>query len=677
MGIGISLATGLVQGFTRNIQEEKAMRLGEQEKLDALNTIIAEAAVGNKNFNKANADKLGDMIKAAQGKMDDRERINIFGQAAERVNVDFTGILSTLANASEDQYKLGGFTWKNEWKGDANTSRMWLPEVAGFFSDPENMETLKSKSPAEIQELWQSVSMARRKLTEDSIDIEKGLTRAIDLTADGELLPGIGPYDEFMTNYYSGRTPTDKSGVGIPLDITRQVIPDQVAAFEAANPGSKVSSVGRPMKIDGTLRYPMMIMPSEELKAKHDELAGKLGLKAENNNALLYYWQDEFMRIPGDPNELPAYTQNALESAIQYGAKMAFPEDIKLSALKSNQETTNYMFNLLNDVTVDNGSDTMTKVYTVAAHLKPPKEPKPTAFFGDKVIVQAKTIQQHVLKKVFGPKAETADFKKFMDGQEELKVAVDDLKRLQTEFLKFVEGADRDADGKLTAEAANMAYENFKKELKVVFDIDQGIFGGLLRDISGIVSLPGQSDSDMRSNTTALTQEYLDKLRAGITDQNDVRMARLEAMRISLAFRMARAADPSGRLSNQDIEIQLRKLGTNFSTIEQATGALNEAIREFTVKQKQYAVFAQYANDTDEATINDYKVVDAAILVDYIDRNANVAEAAAAVAPAASGPFNASNYRKNSTGQLLDMTTGDVITDQTIIDQYDQTVGTI
>ena len=677
MGIGIALATGLVQGFTRNIQEEKAMRLGEQEKLDAYNQILVDAAVSGKNFNQANAQKIGDMIKAAQGKIDSRERINIFGQAGERINTDFTGVLSTLNSAAEDQYTLGGFKWKNEWKGDANTSRMWLPEVAGFFSDPENMETLKSKSPAEIEELWQSVSMARRKLTEDSIDISKGLTRAIDLTADGELLPGIGPYDEFMTDYYSGRTPTDKSGVGIPLDFTRQVIPEQVAAFEAANPGSKVSSVGRPVKIDGTLRYPMMVMPSEELKAKHDELAGKLGLKAENNNALLYYWQDDFMRIPGDPDKLPAYTQNALESAIQYGAKMVFPEDLKLSILKGSQDTVNYMFNLLNDVTVDNGSDIMTKVYTVAAHLKPPKETPAPRFFGDKNFVSGKTIQQYVLKKVFGPKAETADFKKFMDGQEELRVAVDDLKRLQTEFLKFVEGADRDADGKLTAEAANMAYENFKKELKVVFDVDQGIFGGLLRDISGIVSLPGQSDSDMRSNDTALTREYLDKLQAGITDQNDVRMARLEAMRISLAFRMARAADPSGRLSNQDIEIQLRKLGTNFSTIEQATGALNEAIREFTVKQKQYAVFAQYADETDEATANDYKVVDAAILVDYVERNANVAEAVGAVAPAVTGPFNASNYRKNKAGQLLDVTTGDVITDQTIIDQYDQTVGTI
>ena len=109
MGIGIALATGLVQGFTRNIQEEKALRAGEQEKLDAYNAILAEAAVGNKNFNQANADKIGNMIKAAQGKMDARERINIFGQAGERVNVDFTGILSDLTSAAAEDVNQTDF----------------------------------------------------------------------------------------------------------------------------------------------------------------------------------------------------------------------------------------------------------------------------------------------------------------------------------------------------------------------------------------------------------------------------------------------------------------------------------------------------------------------------------------------------------------------------------------
>ena len=35
MGIGAAFATGLVKGFTKNIEEEKARRLAEQQKIDA------------------------------------------------------------------------------------------------------------------------------------------------------------------------------------------------------------------------------------------------------------------------------------------------------------------------------------------------------------------------------------------------------------------------------------------------------------------------------------------------------------------------------------------------------------------------------------------------------------------------------------------------------------------
>jgi hypothetical protein len=204
------------------------------------------------------------------------------------------------------------------------------------------------------------------------------------------------------------------------------------------------------------------------------------------------------------------------------------------------------------------------------------------------------------------------------------------------------------------------------------------MFGGLIRDVKSIVSMPGQSDADMLANNNNLTQEYLDKLNAGIMEQSDVRMARLEAMRISLAFRMARAADPSGRLSNQDIEIQLRKLGTNFSTIEQATGALNEAIREFTIKQEQYAVFEQFAADDYVATPNDLKVVEATLMIDELERGVNAMgrQGSTSAASGAATPPDISNVIKIG-GKYIDQATGNTITDQAIIDAYEAAQGSI
>ena len=55
-----------------------------------------------------------------------------------------------------------------------------------------------------------------------------------------------------------------------------------------------------------------------------------------------------------------------------------------------------------------------------------------------------------------------------------------------------------------------------------------------------------------------------------------------EAIRLTLAAKMARAVDPSGRLSNQDFEIQLRRLGEyTFSTPESINAALLVVKKEF------------------------------------------------------------------------------------------------
>lgn len=55
-----------------------------------------------------------------------------------------------------------------------------------------------------------------------------------------------------------------------------------------------------------------------------------------------------------------------------------------------------------------------------------------------------------------------------------------------------------------------------------------------------------------------------------------------DALRLTLAAKMARAVDPSGRLSNQDFEIQLRRLGQRaFSTPQEIAASIALVRREF------------------------------------------------------------------------------------------------
>jgi len=112
MGIGAALATGLVQGFTQNINNEKARRQGERDKVDKYQEILMNASLNpGKNFSASNAKLLGSMIQNANNQLDDQERINLFGQQGEDIDIDFSGVLSQLQGGTTAQqgYMIGSF----------------------------------------------------------------------------------------------------------------------------------------------------------------------------------------------------------------------------------------------------------------------------------------------------------------------------------------------------------------------------------------------------------------------------------------------------------------------------------------------------------------------------------------------------------------------------------------
>ena len=106
-----ALGLGLVQGFTKNIQEEKAIRASEQQSIDSLNAMITQAALtGGDNFSKANAALIGKAVKAQQAKLDERERIDIFGTPGPRISTDLSSIIPLLQSVdSEDTYTTDFF----------------------------------------------------------------------------------------------------------------------------------------------------------------------------------------------------------------------------------------------------------------------------------------------------------------------------------------------------------------------------------------------------------------------------------------------------------------------------------------------------------------------------------------------------------------------------------------
>ena len=166
------------------------------------------------------------------------------------------------------------------------------------------------------------------------------------------------------------------------------------------------------------------------------------------------------------------------------------------------------------------------------------------------------------------------------------------------------------------------AYTLFKENIKAIIDLDVGIAGAVLRDL-GL----GRVDNDSSASIgikDRLTSGYVDKMQQRLEDAGDdttkegITARKIEAIKISLAFKMARAADPSGRLSNQDVEAQYVRLGRPTFT-KDATLELIELTRgEFQKQADKFKLLIQYGTGADPATDRDFKFIDAAIAYDHL-----------------------------------------------------------
>ena len=682
MGIGYALASGLVKGFTENIGREMEKRAGEVDRINKLRDAIIVSSVGDK-FNNANVEAIQKMISSADQQIKDRGGIDIFGTRSDDILGDdeMTSLLGSLKSTTEDdedeKFYLGGYLLDQEIKRDKAGSYQLLNNWTRIMSDQTNVDMLQTKTAPELAEIQAAITTARRIISTEEVDTKTpGAVKTPNLYGTGEnaMFRGIEAWDNFAKGYFPNNI--DARGVsGWKVPDLSGIVP------KLTEQGVDFASIGQgEAGEDGIISYQYLdLTRMPELQQAHDELATAFGLQGPEKMALLNYWQTSFMNVPGDPDTIAQYTANALEGALEFSLKIANVSEIKLSDIRGSVAGdgafAKLMHNALNEATVKNGADIRSKVYALAAHLPAPVSVKPATMVGDMVTINPQTVQMFILQKVFGPDKDKIKFEEFMKNQSELEGTVTDLVALKDEFLKFVQQIEEN-DGELSVETANMAYEEFKKRVKFVVDIDQGVLGSVLKDIKSVFISDGITDQRMFENDEELTSEYRLHLESLVKSKSGP-MAQLEAMRISLAFRMARAADPSGRLSNQDIEIQLRKLGSNFTSISDAVSAIQISIDEFTRKQQQYAIFAQYASDDYVATPNDLKVVNAAIMIDELERGMPALnKPGSTVGDGAPATPDISNVLKIGD-KYIDQTTGATITDQKIIDAYDTAQGNI
>ena len=106
MGIGYALASGLVQGFTQNIGREMERRKAEKDRLTTYKAALTEALLKDPDdVNAAGIEALQGMVKRAEGQLDEREAINIFGTRGADIDLDmdndFDEVIASINNAQK------------------------------------------------------------------------------------------------------------------------------------------------------------------------------------------------------------------------------------------------------------------------------------------------------------------------------------------------------------------------------------------------------------------------------------------------------------------------------------------------------------------------------------------------------------------------------------------------
>jgi hypothetical protein len=185
----------------------------------------------------------------------------------------------------------------------------------------------------------------------------------------------------------------------------------------------------------------------------------------------------------------------------------------------------------------------------------------------------------------------------------ETRDAIDDV----IEIIKLTNDKNEtDAFSKLR----NFAYGTLSIEEGFLGDVLNAIFGSEENRLL-------KTDGSLYDNgKQALTPKFLKELEDGILEARgkDEIQGQLEALRISVAFKMARAADPSGRLSDQDIKLQLQKLGgANFEIPRVALRKLQTVLKDLKRGFKTLDVMVNYGASEDYMTANDQRYFDGII----------------------------------------------------------------
>ena len=614
MSIGLAFVKGLVGGFSKNIEREREARGADDARIAALENFVFEAATDPK---KRVPDELGNILRDAKQQVADRDPIDIFGRAGDRLNLDMSNLKTMIDEGDAPKFITYGDykitpTSQNMFEKDfeKNTevfSRFWLESFDKHFGDGGRSEVEKF--------------MTYMNKPENSILKQRFLKDWTRYTSEYKNRSG----KSYTTEGITATKFPNVSNRHISADLLKDLLDDQVLGEDESSiqsllkshkaGSSKASQMGVPPLFDeknmfflkfsdGSFKPFKFVDEENGLKAKQ-KLTALRSLAKKNGFGTDAMGLSKFVI---------AYRQ-LLQKPLADGTLATIGDEVIASPNAVRSEFTD-LFHSINLEHLGAGSKIINMTGSQRANVINYLKSKFTYRNAENQLVYNKGAAVRALAAV--TQVPQSDLQAAQD--QDLGVtltapnqfaddmffdtvgikAVDFLEKYEA-TRRTVKGIDKLKELKLTEASASglvaWAKETIGNIVIPTGTLDQlgeFMFGGNSTKIKG----------SLKKGTTKET--LMDIVRRLNTDEFDGtliksvgNLSEQQAYMITLAADMARAVDPSGRLSNQDFEVQLRRLGKAglFQSKIGELSALKQVEDDFKTRLSRIEIIASVLSD--------------------------------------------------------------------------------
>ena len=625
MGIGAAFVTGLVQGFAKNIELERAKRIADEQKLDTLEATLAEYRMKPADERSASGiNAVAAALRSARGEVKDRGRINLFGTSSPGLDIDIANMKGIMDEVGSYEFTLGtGDTkigFNNKRPDNLNTSLAFIGELGAKLQD-EKFRTALRKD----KDVWSGVAeiMGAHHGYMNAQSVQNPGKDGEMLTYDPTAYPWWNDWDTINQSWLN----SGKAGQGESVSAGESM--RQFAVKENNNPNILgVTKTGKIIDYSKHTDTTNQIFTSDNMIAGFGDIKAAFQLRDDGD---VYNTWHSNIAIAGVTNTV---AERWFESSVKLGAlqqnvfprlDLLRPEEIMMLS-KDGREATSIpnAYRVVSSVLPNDASGQPS--IQAAAHALYPYFMQPEApvqyvggvyrYTKDNMTRTELALQLHYGKE--NPTGKTfGDLEKALQNEERV---LTDIRSLAVKTAQLGDAA---------------AYQEFKQ----VFRFGGSLIKSGFRDLSFLDEL-GLSDAQRNaiqmveagSEVPGITQEFLDGLGAEMAEarrldadpktarSDGVTYAEIASLRIGLAFKMARAADPSGRLSNQDVQQQLERLGSNFNTPEEVVRKLGVVVQEFEDRADRLRVLVNYGKGSTPMKPEERAIMEAAYSFDIMRR---------------------------------------------------------